>query len=194
MADRTRILPAHIEDTVRSIAELHVQHDQRTSALQRMVDRATAWVGRPAFIGVLSLVILGWVLGNLGVSWAGGQPWDPPPFSWLSGVVSVVALYTTVLILATQRHDDELASHREQLTLELAILGEQKSAKIIQLLEEMRRDSPHLTNRVDAEAHAMSTPADPQSVMEALRTTHEEMLESEVSEPAVLAVSGKLPG
>ena len=194
MADRTPILPAHIEDTVRSIAELHAQHDQETSALQRLVDRTTAWVGRPAFVGLLSLLILGWVLGNLGVSWAGGQPWDPPPFAWLSGVVSVVALYTTVLILATQRHDDELASHREQLTLELAILSEQKSAKIIQLLEEMRRDSPHLADRVDAEAHAMSMPADPQSVLEALRTTHEEMLGPEASEPELLAGSSKPPG
>ncbi len=194
MADRTPILPAHIEDTVRSIAELHAQHDQETSALQRVVDRTTAWVGRPAFIGLLSLLILGWVLGNLGVSWARGQPWDPPPFSWLSGVVSVVALYTTVLILATQRHDDELASHREQLTLELAILSEQKSAKIIQLLEEMRRDSPHLANRIDAEAQAMSTPADPQSVLEALRITHEEMSELENSATAPPTASGKLQG
>jgi hypothetical protein len=30
----------------------------------------------------------------------------------------------------TQRRDDELASHREKLTLELAILSEQKAAKI----------------------------------------------------------------
>jgi hypothetical protein len=30
----------------------------------------------------------------------------------------------------TQRRDDELASHREKLTLELAIVSEQKAAKI----------------------------------------------------------------
>ena len=110
---------------------------------------------------------------------SGGQPWDPPPFPWLSEAVSLVALYTTVLILATQRHDDLLAAHREQLTLELAILSEQKSAKIIQLLEEMRRDSPHLVNRTDHEAQAMSTPADPQSVLDALRETHDALLLSE---------------
>src|SRR5690349_20407487 len=176
MPNRLPILPAHIESTVRSIAELHTQHDQRTTMLQRTVDRTTAWVGRPAFIGVLTAVVLGWVLGNLVISWMGHEPWDPPPFAWLASLLSLMALYMTVLILATQRHDDELASHREQLTLELAILSEQKSAKIIELLEELRRDSPHLANRNDAEAGAMSKPADPQAVLEAVVDTHAEMM------------------
>ena len=56
----------------------------------------------------------------------------------------------------------QLAEHREQMTLELVILSEQKLAKIIQLLEESRRDNPLLDNRVDASADAMATPADPQ--------------------------------
>ena len=87
--------------------------------------------------------------------------WDPPPFNWLQGLVGLLALYDTVLILITQRRDDLLASYREQLTLELAILGEQKAAKIIALLEEMRCDNPNLRDRVDVEAEAMSVPADP---------------------------------
>ena len=83
------------------------------------------------------------------------------------------------MILATQRREDQLAGHREQLTLELAILGEQKSAKIIQLLEEMRRDDPSLANRVDHEAAAMATPADPQAVLDAIKDSHEEALSAD---------------
>jgi uncharacterized membrane protein len=70
----------------------------------------------------------------------------------------------TVLILATQRRDDMLAQRRERMMLELAILSEQKLAKIIQLLEESRRDNPLLDNRVDASAAAMETPADPHTL------------------------------
>jgi uncharacterized membrane protein len=70
-----------------------------------------------------------------------------------------------VLILTTQRRDDQLASYRAQLTIELAILSEQKSAKIISLLEEQRRDHPHLENRADNEAAAMAEAADPQAVL-----------------------------
>jgi uncharacterized membrane protein len=65
-----------------------------------------------------------------------------------------------------------LASCREQLTLDLAILGEQKSAKIIELLEELRRDDPTIRNRVDHDAAAMSAPADPQAVLDAIKDSH----------------------
>jgi uncharacterized membrane protein len=67
-------------------------------------------------------------------------------------------------LINTQRRENEFACHHEQLTLELAILSEQKSAKIIALLEELRQDHPEIRNRVDNEAAAMSAPADHHSV------------------------------
>jgi uncharacterized membrane protein len=67
---------------------------------------------------------------------------DPFPFPLLADAVSTVALYLTAMILITQRHDDEMATRREQITLELAILSEQKSAKIISLLQEFRHNDP----------------------------------------------------
>jgi uncharacterized membrane protein len=75
----------------------------------------------------------------------------------------------TVFILATQRREDELANRHEQLTLELAMLSEQKAAKIILLLEELRQDHPEIQDRVDKEAVAMSSPADSRSILEALK-------------------------
>jgi uncharacterized membrane protein len=68
------------------------------------------------------------------------------------------------LILVTQRRADVLASVRSQMTLELTILTEQKVAKIIELVEELRRDSPAVHDRIDTEAHDMATKADPQAV------------------------------
>jgi uncharacterized membrane protein len=83
-------------------------------------------------------------------------------------------LGTYGLILATQQREYQLAQLREQLTLELAILSEQKTAKVIQLLEESRRDNPLIRNRVDQEAEAMAQPADPQSVLDAIKEIHDE--------------------
>jgi hypothetical protein len=40
--------------------------------------------------------------------------------------------------------------NREHLILELALLGEQKTAKVIELLEEFRRDNPLIRNRIEA--------------------------------------------
>lgn len=183
MVADTPILPAHIDETVQAIARLHAEHHQQSTRLQRVVDRMTALVGRPGFVGLLTVGVLVWMLANLAAAWYGLEPVDPPPFAWLQGVVGLMALYMTALILATQRREDQLAGHREQLTLELAILGEQKSAKIIELLEEMRRDDPHLVDRVDHEAEAMSMPADPQAVLDALKDSHEDLV---LMEPAKL--------
>ena len=168
------LLPAHIEETIRSIARLHARHYQNATPLQRVVDRTTALLGSPRSIGVLTVIAAGWISLNLLAAALGYRPIDPPPFSGLAGAVSLVSLYLVVLILATQRREYQLAQLREQLTLELAILGEQKTAKVIQLLEESRRDNPLIRNRVDQVAEAMAQPADPQSVLDAIKETHAE--------------------
>jgi uncharacterized membrane protein len=87
----------------------------------------TAAIGRPGFVVLLTLSILVWMGANLTIMRMDGEPWDPPPFAWLSEAAGLAALYTTVLILVTQRHDDALARKREVLTLEIAMLNEQKS-------------------------------------------------------------------
>jgi uncharacterized membrane protein len=169
MSAETSILPPHIEETIRAIAKLQADHHEEAGTLQRVVERLTAWIGRPRFIAALTGVVVLWLAGNSLALWSGHKPWDPPPFSWLEAVVGLLALYVTMLILTTQRRDDKLASYREQLSLELAILSEQKSAKIISLLEEQRRDHPQLENRVDNEAAAMAEAADPQAVLGAIK-------------------------
>ena len=176
MADETPILPAHIEDTLKAIAKLHADHRQEAGRLQRLVERLTAWIGRPRFIAALTAFVALWIVSNVGMILAGTRPWDEPPFAWLQGILGLLALYVTVLILTTQRREDQLAGYREQLTLELAILSEQKSAKIIALLEEMRRDSPTLKNRVDEEAAEMAVAADPQAVLDAIKENEEILL------------------
>jgi uncharacterized membrane protein len=77
------------------------------------------------------------------------------------------------MILIAQRHDDELATRRDQLSLELALLSERKSAKIIALLEEFRRNDPHQGDHRDEVAEALAKPADPKVVLDAIRIAHE---------------------
>lgn len=163
--------PAHVNATIRSIAQLRVEHRENLTPLQRAADRMTAQLGRPRFIGVLTIIVVVWIGLNLLAAALGDRAVDPPPFSWLEGAVSLASLYMVILILSTQRREDQLAQHRELLILELAILTEQKTAKTIQLLEEFRRDNPLIRNRVDQEAEAMAQPADPQSVLDVIKDT-----------------------
>jgi uncharacterized membrane protein len=163
------VLPDHIEETIRSIDRLHAEHRRDATPLQRAVERVTTLLGRPGFIFVVTAFVALWAGGNLLAAAFGHRALDPPPFSGLAGVVSLASLYMVVLILATQRREDQLAQHREQLILELALLSEQKTAKVIELLEEFRRDSPLIHNRVDRQADSMAQPADPQQMLDAIK-------------------------
>jgi uncharacterized membrane protein len=168
MTAEESVLPAHVEDTIETIARLHMEHREAASGLQRTSEQITAFLGRPLFIVWLSIAFAAW----LGAGWAmlvlTGRPLDPA-FQGLQTVTSIAAVYMTAFILIAQRRDDALAELREKLTLELAILSAQKIAKVIALMEELRRDLPSAPDRGDPEADALSSPADAQAVVEALR-------------------------
>ena len=133
------------------------------------MDRLTAIVGLPGFAAALTISIALWLSANVVARLLGLRVVDPPPFVWLQGAVTMGALYVAILILTTQRREEQLSSQRGQLMLELAILNDQKSSKIIELLEEFRRDNPMIADRIDNAARAMSTPSDHWAVMDAIK-------------------------
>ena len=167
-AESPAVPPIHIEETITAIARLHAEHHANATLHQRVVERITAALSRPHFLIGLTCLIAAWMAGNEGAALLGWKPIDPAPFPGLTGAVSLASLYFVVLILTTQRRDDGLSRRRELLTLELAILSEQKIAKVIQLLEESRRDNPNILNRRDPEAETMGRAADTQSVLNAI--------------------------
>ena len=59
--------------------------------------------------------------------------------------------------------------------MELALLNEQKTAKIIELLEKFRRDIPIVDNRDDPQAKEMARPIEPERVLDAIRRTRAEV-------------------
>jgi uncharacterized membrane protein len=159
----------HLEETIQAIARLHAEHHSSATRHDRVVERVTLFLGQPSSIIALTVLVVAWMGLNGLASVLGYPPLDSPPFAWLAGFASLASLYLVVVILTTQRRDDLLARHRELLTLELAILAEQKSAKAIELLEELRRDSPHIHDRIDRQADEMARPADPHTVIDAIK-------------------------
>jgi uncharacterized membrane protein len=166
--------PDHVDKAVRSVTQLHSEHHGRATTPQRAVNRITAVMARPWFITVVGLSVAAWIVANLIVSRLGLQPIDPPPFAWLEVTATLFSLFLVVLLLVAQKHEDELNAHRDTLTLELSILSEHKIAKVIQLLEELRRDSPHVQDRADPQADEMAEPADAGSVLAAVRANDQQ--------------------
>lgn len=70
---------------------------------------------------------------------------------------------------------------RAHLELQVNLLTEQKTSKLIKLLVELRRDLPMIKNLRDPEAAAFQQPTDPEAVMAAL----DEHLETETRKAEV---------
>jgi uncharacterized membrane protein len=73
-------LPDHTEETIRSIAQLRAEHHENATALERALDRVTALLSRPRFIGVITVIVIGWIGLNLGAVAFGVRPSIRLPF------------------------------------------------------------------------------------------------------------------
>lgn len=163
--------PDKVEETVQSLADLHDEHLNDIGWIQTLANRLTAALGRPATVVALGLAVILWMVGNAVALLIWGRTVDRFPYPDLEFVATVFAFLVTMLILTTQRHEQEVELKRDQLTLHMAVLSEKKIAKVIALLEEQRRDNPLLGERADDEAEAMAKPADPRDSLSRIENT-----------------------
>jgi uncharacterized membrane protein len=161
-------LPDHISQQVETLAVLHAKAEKEAGFHQHAVESVTAFLGRPLFLNLTIGVIALWVLANILPRLVGLKSFDPPPFFWLQGAIGLGALLLTFVVLITQNRQSRLSERRAQLDLQVNLLAEQKIAKLIALMEELRRDIPTVKNRFDPEAEAMQLSPDPHAVLEAL--------------------------
>jgi uncharacterized membrane protein len=168
-SEQSPALPAHVGESLQAIADMQAAHHEEASPLAHLVDRITAWVARPGFLIYAGVAAISWVGTNTLLKHAGLAAPDAPPFPLLALLVSCLALFIAVFILATQRRADRLANLRQQMTLEMALLTTQKASKLVELMEEFRRDSPNVKDRVDVEAMEMAGAPDHGTVLQAIQ-------------------------
>lgn len=176
-------LPDPIGHNIEAIVALHTSAERNVPRHQRLLETATIFFGRPAFLYISLLVVALWMLPNVLPQSLGLPQFDPPPFDLLQLSLGIIALPMTITVLIKQDRQEKLAEQRAQLSLQLNLLSEQKIAKMIGLIEELRRDLPDVKNRYDAEAEVMEQPADPQVVMDTLeKSLAEELAELQKQE------------
>ena len=161
-------LPDHVSQQIDTIATIHARGESDVSVHQRTIEKVTAFLGRPLFLNLTIAAIAVWIGLNLASRRLHISPFDPGPFPLLAWLVSTGGLLLTIVVLITQNRQARLAERRAQLDLQVNLLAEQKIAKVIALMEELRRDLPNVKNRHDAEAEAMSESADAHAVLDAL--------------------------
>ena len=150
--------------------------------LHRPIERLARLLGRPIFIITALTLFLLWIALNLNLAFFTHRSWDAPPFFWLQGLIGVLSLVITATVLISQARQARFSEQRQQLQLQIVLLTEQRSAKIIALLEELRRDLPSVRDRQDAEADALQRSSDPQTILRAIEAVGAEELDTP-SEP-----------
>ena len=157
-----------ISENIAAVHDFYKREEQRRTSSQRHVETIGRFVGRPAFLVVILSFVVIWTGANLALIAWGKTPFDEAPFFWLQGLIALAALLTTTVLLIKQDRVDKLSEQRAHLDLKVMLLIEQKAAKLIDLMEELRRDMPNVKDRADSGAALMQHPMSPERVLAAL--------------------------
>lgn len=166
--DQDNSLPHAVSENIETIADFYARHEQRKSAPQSAIEKFSRIVGSPGYVAASVLFIALWIAYNLLAVHLGWSVLDEPPFFWLQGIVGINAFIISTTVLIRQNHAARLAEHHAHLDLQVNLLTEKKSSKIIELLESLRRDLPIVANRTDAETEELKQSADARAVLHAI--------------------------
>lgn len=157
-----------INQNIKAVLEFYAREEQKISRSQRILERISHFTGQPAFLGIILCFVALWILANVLLRRFGMAEFDPEPYFWLQGIVGLSALLTATVVLSKQNRFARLAEQREHLDLKVTLLTEQKVAKLIDLLEELRRDLPNVKDRHDPGASVLKQSMNPELVLAAL--------------------------
>lgn len=119
------------EQNVKSIAKLEEAARSKRSLADRISDWVAAFCGSMVFVWVHVVWFTGWI-GCNSLGWF--PHFDPFPFTFLTLVVSLEAIFLSAFILISQNVDKRLSDRRTHLDLQINLLAEQENTKMLSLL------------------------------------------------------------
>jgi uncharacterized membrane protein len=117
---------------VKSIQRIESAEQRKRTHLDRIADWICERAGSPPFLIAHVLWFGAWIAYN---SWPGLDAFDPFPFTFLTLVVSLEAIFLSTFILISQTRAARISEHRNQLDLQINLLTEQENTKMLGLLE-----------------------------------------------------------
>jgi uncharacterized membrane protein len=102
--------------------------DHAAAAITRWAASGTALLLHAAWFGL-------WIFLNSSLSPL--VPFDPFPFSFLTMVVSLEAIFLTLFVLITQSRMSQEADKRAQLDLQVNLLAEKESTMVLRILHDI---------------------------------------------------------
>jgi uncharacterized membrane protein len=116
---------------VKVIAELERAAEQKCSRTDRVASAITGFCGSMSFVMVHVVWFTVWILWNTVGS---SKPIDPYPFSFLTLVVSLEAIFLSTFIMIAENRQGRLSERRTHLDLQINLLSEQENTKMLKLL------------------------------------------------------------
>lgn len=145
---------------------------ERTRA-EWLADMITVRVGTIEFFIVNALWFLIWIGINIGII-PGVPRFDPFPFGLLTMIVSLEAIFLSIIVLISQNRAAKTDALREEIDLQINTISEEEITKIIQLLLKLM-EHHHIRVPRDTNLKEMIKPTDTKKI--------EQSIEQEIEEP-----------
>lgn len=131
----------------------------------KAADLLTGWFGTVSFLIGNALFFAVWILWNTG--YLGFVPFDPFPFNLITTIVSLEAIFLSVIVLITQNRQSRIADMRQKMDFEIDVRAEDEITKILELLAELHKEAG--LGKKDKELEAMIKKTDLQKLEEEIR-------------------------
>jgi uncharacterized membrane protein len=123
------------DDNIRAIARIQQQAARRRTIPQRLSDAVSSFAARESTVAWHLAWFLFWVAANARLLPI--RPFDPFPFSLLTTIVSLEAIFLTLFVLASQNRLTQEADRRAHLDLQVNLLAEQEMTVVLRMLKEI---------------------------------------------------------
>lgn len=128
--------PATTHRGIEEIAQIEKRNQEARSGIDLLSGKITNLAGSGIAILIHLIWFALWILINVHAI-RGIAVFDPFPFSFLTMVVSLEAIFLTLFVLITQNRMSEEADRRARLDLEVNILAERETTMILRMLNEI---------------------------------------------------------
>jgi uncharacterized membrane protein len=120
------------QQNVEAILKLEEAAKNQRTRSELVAEGIARFCGSMRFVWVHVIWFSAWVLINLV---PGVKHIDPFPFTFLTLVVSLEAIFLSTFILISQNHDTQISERRNHLDLQINLLSEQENTKMIRMLQ-----------------------------------------------------------
>lgn len=134
--DESRTDSANVaEENIRTVARIQREVARRRTFGQRFSDRVASFASHESTIFVHAAWFAIWIAAN--VRLLPLQPFDPFPFTLLTTIVSLEAIFLTLFVMASQNRLTREADRRAHLDLQVNLLAEEEMTVVLQMLKEI---------------------------------------------------------